>query len=54
MAIAIFPMLLMIFGLLLYAISNNGKACEIGRIAYFCGLLVLAFHFGSHVIHILG
>lgn len=34
-------MLVLLVGLLMYALSTNGKLVEIGRIMFFCGLLAL-------------
>jgi Na+/phosphate symporter len=43
------PALAALIGVLLYALSANGKVQEIGRILFFCGLLValLAFTRGE-------
>jgi Na+/phosphate symporter len=38
-----------IAGLLVYAISNNPKAMEIGRIAFFAGLLVTLMQWGARL-----
>ena len=47
------PLLVCVLGALVYALVANGKASELGRIAYFVGLLWTvyllmgkAFHFG--------
>lgn len=34
-------MLVLLVGLLMYALSVNGKLAEIGRIMFFCGLFAL-------------
>jgi len=47
MLISVFPLLLAIAGALLYGLSSNGKVQELGRIAYACGLLALAFHLAT-------
>ena len=43
MLIAVIPLVVLIVGLLAYALAANPKVQEIGRIAYSCGLLVLLF-----------
>lgn len=50
MAIAIFPVILAVVGILLYFISANGKVQEVGRILFFCGLLALSFVFSREVV----
>jgi hypothetical protein len=42
------PLLIAIVGLLVYALSNNAKVAEIGRISYFAGLLAFLLT-GAHV-----
>jgi len=32
-------LLIALIGLLVYGLSNNAKVAELGRIAFFCGLL---------------
>jgi hypothetical protein len=44
------PLLVCIIGVLIYALASNGKAQELGRIAYFAGLLVTLFEVANHVI----
>ncbi len=51
--VAIVPLILAIIGALCYALSNNGKAQELGRIAYAAGLFALAFAMAGHVIKVL-
>jgi hypothetical protein len=42
--IAYIPLIVAIAGLLLYALADaNKKAAEVGRLAYFAGLLVTLF-----------
>lgn len=50
MATILVPLLVCLAGALVYALSANGKVSELGRIAYFCGLLWLVYEFSSHVI----
>ena len=46
------PLLVAVVGLVLYAISANPKVSELGRIAYFCGLLVVTFALSRVVLKI--
>lgn len=41
MLIAIFPLVIMIAGLLVWLLAANPKASEAGRILFFCGAFVL-------------
>ncbi len=52
MAIAIFPLVLAIVGALVYALSTNGKAAEVGRACLWAGLFALAFALASRTIHL--
>ncbi len=52
MAIAIFPIIVAILGILLWFISANGKVQEVGRIMFFCGLLVLCFVLARETVRI--
>jgi Na+/phosphate symporter len=52
MAIAIFPVILLVIGILLYFVSANGKVQEVGRIMFFCGLLVLTFVLSREVVRL--
>ncbi len=53
MAIAVFPIIILIVGVLLYFISANGKVQEVGRIMFFCGLLVLCFVLSKEVVRLI-
>ncbi len=53
MVIAWFPILIAFVGVLLYFISANGKVQEVGRIMFFCGLLVLCFALSREVVRLL-
>jgi hypothetical protein len=44
------PAFVCILGVLLYALSTNGKNVEIGRIAFFVGLLWLVYVLSTHEI----
>ncbi len=52
MAIAILPILFALVGALVYALSANAKAGELGKLAYFAGMLALAFALASHVVRV--
>lgn len=42
----VFSLLVAVIGLLFYGFSTNAKVQEIGRIMFFCGLLVFTSEFG--------
>jgi Na+/phosphate symporter len=44
MTIVIFPILICLIGLAMYVLLSNPKAQEIGRIMFFCGLLVMLWN----------
>ena len=53
MAISILlPLLVCSVGVLVYALSSNGKVAEMGRMAYGCGLLVTLFELAGHVLRL--
>ncbi len=52
MAIAIFPVILLMIGVLMYFLSSNPKVQEVGRIMFACGLLVLTFVLSREVIRL--
>lgn len=41
MLIPIFALLVMVAGMLIYALASNAKVAEIGRIMIICGMLVV-------------
>lgn len=43
MLIAVVPLLVLILGALVYALSGNAKVAEMGRLAFFTGLFVLVW-----------
>jgi len=45
--IAYLPLLISIIGLLLYGFAGNSKLQEVGRIMFFCGILVVTMHLGG-------
>lgn len=47
-------LLVALIGLLVYALTANAKAQELGRIAFACGLLAFLLKVGEPLINILG
>ncbi len=47
---AYIPVIVAIIGLLLYVLSNHGKAAEAGRLAYFAGLLVFVLSLAERTV----
>ena len=47
------PLLAAIIGVLLYALSTSSKVQEMGRIAFFCGLLVTLMQLQGHALKLL-
>lgn len=47
MLIAIFPVILAIVGVLMWALAANPKLAEIGKIMFFCGLFVTTWQAAS-------
>ncbi len=47
------PAIVLAVGLLLYALATNGKVQEIGRIMFFCGMLVVTYLLASHSVALL-
>ena len=45
--------LIMLVGLLMYALASNAKLVEIGRIMFFCALLAFCFALNAHVVAVL-
>jgi hypothetical protein len=45
-------LLVAVVGLLVYALAANPKVAEIGRIAFFDGLLVFLLRFGAEVLRL--
>jgi hypothetical protein len=52
--IVLLPVLVAIIGILCYALATNPKVAELGRIAYFCGLLVFLLSGAQQLIGLLG
>lgn len=48
--IVLLPLLVAVVGVLMYALATNPKVQEMGRIAFFCGLLVFLLAGGEQVI----
>lgn len=47
------PLLVCVVGALVYALAANPKLQEMGRIAYFVGLLVAVWRTGSEMVNLL-
>jgi Na+/phosphate symporter len=41
MAIAVVPLVVLVVGLLMWALASNPKIAEAGKIMFFCGVLIL-------------
>ncbi len=44
------PLLVAIVGLLVYILAANPKASELGRLMFFCGVLVVTLAYGGHAL----
>lgn len=47
------PLLVALLGALLYGLAASGKVQELGRIMFFCGLLVFLLAIGGHAVSLL-
>jgi hypothetical protein len=45
------PLLVLVVGALVYALAANPKLQDMGRIAYFVGLLWLVYDFATRMVH---
>lgn len=52
MLVAIFPLLLALLGLVLWLATTNNKLCEIGKICFAVGLLVLTIVLADYTVRI--
>ena len=52
MALAIIPVAFALIGALVYVLSANAKAAELGRLTFACGMLALAFALAQHVVRL--
>ena len=50
LAVILIPLLVCVAGALIYALATNPKLVEMGRIAYFVGLLWTVYDFATAVI----
>ncbi len=50
--VAIFPAVLVIVGMLVYLLASKPETKEMGRLAFACGLLVLAYAFVGSVVRV--
>lgn len=52
MVISVLAILVMILGALVYALASNSKLSEMGRLAFFAGLLAELMATGQHAIRV--
>jgi Na+/phosphate symporter len=52
MLIALYPLAIMIAGLLVWLLASNPKASEAGRILFFCGALTLTWTLAGSTLRI--
>ncbi len=52
MALAIVPILMIVVGILMFALAANSKVQEAGRLALAAGLIGLAIAYATHMVHI--
>lgn len=52
MATMLIPVLLIVVGVLIYALATNPKVAEIGRLTFFAGMLSLALFFSQRLVHL--
>lgn len=50
MIIAVFPLVVAVIGVLMYALSSNAKVAEIGRLLFFIGMLWLVYTSAARVV----
>lgn len=48
----VLPLLFALVGLLMYALSANGKLVEVGRIMFFCGLLAFLLRGAENILKV--
>lgn len=51
--IAFVPVLAIILGALVYALSTNAKVAELGRLTFGAGVLVLVYTLAGHTVSVL-
>lgn len=54
MLLASIPIIMVIVGVLMYALSTNPKLQEVGRIMYAAGVFAIAFAYASKLVTLLG
>lgn len=52
MLIAIFPLIIALIGVLMYALCTSSKLQEIGRIMFFCGMFVITWTLAKETFHL--
>lgn len=50
MLIAVWPLVIAVVGALVYALSSNPKAAELGRLIFFCGFFWLVYTLAKSVL----
>lgn len=51
--VVLLPLLIAVVGVLVYALASNPKVQEMGRIAFFCGLLAFLLAGAQNVVTLL-
>jgi Na+/phosphate symporter len=51
--VVLLPLLICVIGLVVYAVSQNPKVAELGRIAYFTGLLAFLLQGATQIVSVL-
>ena len=51
--IAFLSIIVCVIGLIVYLIGTNGKAAELGRLAFFAGLFAFLLQFGPQTVSLL-
>lgn len=49
---ALVPLVVLVIGILTYALSTNGKVVELGRLAYVIGLMWLVYIFATNSVRL--
>lgn len=52
MLIALWPLVIAVIGVLVYALTSNPKLSEIGRIVFFVGLFWLVYSLTGKTLHV--
>jgi hypothetical protein len=52
MLIAVWPLLVLIIGLLIYVLASHAKVVEMGRLTFFVGLFWLVYSLVGKTVHL--